>query len=123
MSRIAVVVPAKDEAPTIGALLDGISRIVVPGHTLHPIVVDDGSTDATASLARDRGAIVVAHPANRGLGAAVRTGLRAAVDSGAAAVAYLDAETLLGSQTQLSYQLALKALDGKWSLLRTAMKG
>ena len=35
----------------------------------------------------------------------------------------LDRETLLGSETQLQYQLALKALDGKWSLLRTAMKG
>jgi flagellar basal-body rod protein FlgB len=35
----------------------------------------------------------------------------------------LDRETLLGSQTDLQYQLALKALDGKWSLLRTAIKG
>ena len=92
MSRIAVVIPAKDEAATIGALLDGISRVTVPGHELHPIVVDDGSTDATAAIAKGRGADVVAHPENRGLGAAVRTGLRAAVASGAVAVAYLDAD-------------------------------
>ena len=92
MSRIAVVVPAKDEGETIGALLDGISNVSVPGHTLHPIVVDDGSTAATAAIARGRGAEVVAHPENRGLGAAVRTGLRAAVASGAVAVAYLDAD-------------------------------
>ena len=92
MSRIAVVVPAKDEGATIGALLDGISEVSVPGHDLHPIVVDDGSTDATAAIARGRGAEVVAHPENRGLGAAVRTGLRAAVASGAVAVAYLDAD-------------------------------
>ena len=92
MSRIAVVVPAKDEGATIGALLDGISEVSVPGHDLHPIVVDDGSTDATAAIARGRGAEVVVHPENRGLGAAVRTGLRAAVASGAVAVAYLDAD-------------------------------
>jgi len=92
VSRVAVIVPAKDEAQTIGALLDGISRVHLPGHSLHPIVVDDGSTDGTAAIARGRGAAVVAHPENRGLGAAVRTGLRAAVRSGAVAVAYLDAD-------------------------------
>jgi glycosyltransferase involved in cell wall biosynthesis len=92
VSRIAVVIPAKDEGATIGALLDGISNVSVPGHDLHPIVVDDGSTDATAAIARGRGAEVVSHPENRGLGAAVRTGLRASVASGAVAVAYLDAD-------------------------------
>jgi len=92
VSRIAVVVPAKDECATIGAVLDGISEVSVPGHDLHPIVVDDGSTDATAAIARRRGAEVVVHPENRGLGAAVRTGLRAAVASGSIAVAYLDAD-------------------------------
>ena len=92
MSRIAVVIPAKDEGATIGALLDGVSKVSVPGHDLHPIVVDDGSTDTTAAIARGRGAEVVTHPGNRGLGAAVRTGLRAAVASGAIAVAYLDAD-------------------------------
>jgi len=92
VSRIAVVIPAKDEGATIGALLDGVSKVSVPGHDLHPIVVDDGSTDATAAIARGRGAEVVTHPGNRGLGAAVRTGLRAAVASGAIAVAYLDAD-------------------------------
>ena len=92
MSCIAVVIPAKDEGATIGALLDGISNVTVPGCDLHPIVVDDGSADATAAIARNRGATVVSHPANRGLGAAVRTGLRAAVASDAVAVAYLDAD-------------------------------
>ena len=92
MTRIAVVIPAKDEAATMGALLAGISRVNLPGHDLHAIVVDDGSKDRTAAIARGRGAEVVAHPENRGLGAAVRTGLRAAVASGASAVAYLDAD-------------------------------
>jgi glycosyltransferase involved in cell wall biosynthesis len=92
VNRVAVVIPAKDEEATIGALLDRISRVRVPGQELCPIVVDDGSTDGTAGIAHERGALVVSHPANRGLGAAVRTGLRAAVETGAPAVAYLDAD-------------------------------
>ncbi|MEJ7842236.1 MAG: glycosyltransferase family 2 protein [Rubrobacter sp.] len=92
MKTVAVVIPAKDEEATIGELLDGISKVVVDGHTLQPIVVDDGSLDRTAAIARERGATVVTHRRNRGLGAAVRTGLRAAVETGADAVAYLDAD-------------------------------
>jgi glycosyltransferase involved in cell wall biosynthesis len=92
VKTVAVVIPAKDEEATIGELLDGVSRIAVPGHVLRPIVVDDGSKDRTAAIAQGRGAEVVVHPENRGLGAAVRTGLQAAVASGAVAVAYLDAD-------------------------------
>ncbi len=92
MRSLAVVVPAKNEEATIGELLDRIAGVRVPGWELHPIVVDDGSTDRTAEVARKLGAVVVAHPANRGLGAAVRTGLQAAVEAGVGAVAYLDAD-------------------------------
>ena len=92
MKLLAVVVPAKDEEATIGELRDRIARVRVPGHELSVIVVDDGSTDQTAEIARARGAAVISHEENRGLGAAVRTGLRAAVERGADAVAYLDAD-------------------------------
>lgn len=92
MSRISIVIPAKDEEATIGELLDGISNVQLTGYELSPIVVDDGSTDNTAEKARSKGATVVSHPENRGLGAAVRTGLRAAVEADALAVAYLDAD-------------------------------
>lgn len=92
MKPLAVVVPARDEETTIGELLDRVARVRVPGHELRPIVVDDGSADRTPKIARERGAGVVRHPRSRGLGAAVRTGLRAAVETGASAVAYLDAD-------------------------------
>lgn len=92
MKLLAVVVPAKDEEETIGELLDRISTVRVPGYALQAFVVDDGSTDRTAEIARTKGATVVHHPSNRGLGAAVRTGLQAAVEAGAVAVAYLDAD-------------------------------
>jgi len=92
MRRLAVIVPAKDEEATVGVLLDRIARVRVSGCELHTTVIDDGSTDRTAAIAHSKGAEVVRHPENRGLGAAVRTGLRAAVDGGADAVAYLDAD-------------------------------
>lgn len=92
MKPLAVVVPAKDEEATIGELLDRVSAVSVPGYRLRSFVIDDGSTDATARIARECGATVVSHPTNRGLGAAVRTGLVSAVESGAAVVAYLDAD-------------------------------
>ena len=92
MKLLAVVVPAKDEEATLGKLLDRIARVRVPGYELRAFVVDDGSIDRTAEIARERGAIAIRHPENRGLGAAVRTGLRAAVEVGAHAVAYLDAD-------------------------------
>jgi glycosyltransferase involved in cell wall biosynthesis len=92
MKHLAVVVPARDEEATIGELLERVASFRVPGYELRPIVVDDGSVDRTAEIARKRGAVVVRHPHNCGLGAAVRTGLRAAVEAGASAVAYLDAD-------------------------------
>ena len=92
MKHLVVVVPAKDEEATIGELLDRVREVQVPGCELRPIVVDDGSIDRTAEIARERGADVVSHPENRGLGAAVCTGLRTAVERGADAVAYLDAD-------------------------------
>jgi glycosyltransferase involved in cell wall biosynthesis len=92
VNLLAVVVPVKDEEATLGDLLDRISRVRVPGYELRPIVVDDGSTDRSAEVARQRGAAVVRHAENRGLGAAVRTGLRAAVQAGAVVIAYLDAD-------------------------------
>lgn len=92
MSLLAVVVPAHNEEATIAELLDRIGAVRVPGCELRAFVIDDGSTDGTARIARERGATVTSHPANRGLGAALRTGLRVAVEAGAEAVVYLDAD-------------------------------
>ena len=92
MKRLAVVVPAMDEEATIGELLERIGRVEAPGCELFTVVVDDGSADRTGEISRGHGATVVRHERNRGLGAAVRTGLRSAVEEGADLVAYLDAD-------------------------------
>lgn len=92
MRLLTVIIPAKDEEATLGEVLGRVADVGVPGCGISPIVVDDGSTDSTAGVAREMGARVAAHPRNRGLGAAVRTGLEAAVEEGAEVVAYLDAD-------------------------------
>jgi glycosyltransferase involved in cell wall biosynthesis len=86
-----MVLPAYDEEATVADVVRRAPAFV-RGHPVEVLVVDDGSTDATAAAARAGGATVHSLPRNRGLGAAVRTGLAWAVEQGAAAVAFLDAD-------------------------------
>jgi dolichol-phosphate mannosyltransferase len=82
---IYVVLPAYNEAVAIVALLSRLARVADERRLpLSIIVVDDGSTDGTAARASAVAGIavrVIQHPRNRGLGAAIRTGLTAAVDA------------------------------------------
>jgi glycosyltransferase involved in cell wall biosynthesis len=71
MARVAAVIPAKDEADRIAATVRAVRAI--PGVDL-VVVVDDGSSDDTAVLARQSGAEVVRHARNRGKAAAMATG-------------------------------------------------
>ena len=71
----SIVIPAFNEEPAIGSLVAALRG----GAAWHEIiVVDDGSSDATADRAREAGAAVVRHPYNKGNGAAVKTGIRQA---------------------------------------------
>src|SRR4051794_31237620 len=87
--RVIVLIPALDEAESIGAVLAAVPS-AVSGVPTVTVVVDDGSTDGTAERAEAAGAVVIRHGHNRGGGAALRTGYRLAIDGGAAAVVTLD---------------------------------
>ena len=90
-SPIVLFMPAHNEEESVGTCVQRTPASVM-GRSVQVLVVDDGSTDATAERARAAGAEVISLPENRGLGAAVRVGLTAAVDRGAAAVAFCDAD-------------------------------
>ena len=86
---VAVVIPAYQAAATIAGVVARTSR-AVPGATVY--VVDDGSTDGTGGEGRGAGATVLIHPRNRGKGAALATGISAALDGGAEVIVTLDAD-------------------------------
>ena len=87
--RVLVAVPALNEAAAIGQVLTSLSA----AHPLADVViVDDGSRDATASIARAAGAHVVSHAINLGVGAAMGTAFKYAVRNGYDAVIQFDGD-------------------------------
>lgn len=80
VSRLTVVIPAKNEEAGIRPLLAELKQVVseVPGLNCEVLVIDDGSSDATADAARELGASVISHPESLGNGAAVKRGIREA---------------------------------------------
>jgi hypothetical protein len=90
-ARALAVITARDEQASVAAVVAGLPP-EIRGVPLDVLVVDDGSRDETAAVARAAGARVISHARNRGLGAALRTGLEVARDEGYAAAVYLDGD-------------------------------
>jgi glycosyltransferase involved in cell wall biosynthesis len=85
--KVAVVIPAFNESTSIQEVVKTVRAAFD-----WVIVVDDGSTDATADIAQSAGAHVLVHPINLGQGAALQTGLEYAIQSGADLIATFDAD-------------------------------
>jgi len=90
--KLAVYLPALNEARTIGELLDAIPRNIPGISSLETIVVDDGSSDGTGDVAALHGARVVRHARNLGTGRAFMSGVRAALAGGADIIVGMDAD-------------------------------
>jgi glycosyltransferase involved in cell wall biosynthesis len=74
-TSVSIIIPAYNEAGNIGEIVNRLSGLYPDAEI---IVVNDGSTDETASVARGSGAIVYSHPYNIGNGAAIKSGIRIA---------------------------------------------
>lgn len=82
--KLSIIVPVFNEEKTIADVLKRLNRVIIPGVMKEIIVVDDGSTDATASVISNLNSQIsnmktLAHKKNLGKGAAVRTGIEQAV--------------------------------------------
>jgi glycosyltransferase involved in cell wall biosynthesis len=85
--KVCCVIPAYQESRAIGQVVQATRRYCDP-----VIVVDDGSTDETGSIAAAEGALVLRHSRNLGKGAALRTGLTKASQLGCLVTITLDGD-------------------------------
>lgn len=106
-NTISVVIPTYNEGSAIGAVVEALRSSAI-WHEI--IVVDDGSHDDTETRARCAGATVVRHPYNKGNGASIKTGVRAATG---AFVLIMDGD----GQHQASEALKVVARLGEYDLV------
>lgn len=117
MSRVALsfVLPAKNEQAVVGKVVAGLRQLYPEAQI---VVVDDGSTDETGSVARQAGAEVCRHPYSMGNGAAIKTGARVAMGD---VIVFMDAdgqhrpEAVQGLLDKLAegYSMVVGARDGE----------
>jgi glycosyltransferase involved in cell wall biosynthesis len=108
-SKVSAIVPAHDEEPTLAGVLAPLLA--------HPlldevIVVDDGSSDGTAALARSMGANVVSLPQNRGKAAAMASGVAAARND---VIFFCDADVIGLSQEAVT-QVVSPVTSGRFTM-------
>ena len=85
--EIAIIIPAYNASGSLRGVIEGIK-----GYGLNIVVIDDGSADATAEIARDTGVQILQHRINRGKGVSLRTGFRFLMHQGYGAVITIDAD-------------------------------
>ena len=90
--KLVVQIPALNEEITIQEVIEKIPRDIEGVSQVEVVVVDDGSTDKTADLAREVGAHVVRHEKPRGVGAAFRSGIDRSGSLGADIICTIDAD-------------------------------
>ncbi len=109
LERMVAVIPAYNEEMTAGGVV-GQVRLFVD----RVYVVDDASTDATASQAEEAGAIVIRHEVNQGIASALNSGYRAATEDNASLVVQLDAD---GQHDPSHLPVLVNALDEKTDII------
>ncbi len=113
-SRTSIIIPAHNEEQSIGNVLRALSRW---SERVEIIVVDDGSTDCTGQVAQSAGVRVIRHLHNKGYGAALKTGIRAAAGN---LIVIMDADS---EHSADQIELLLNALDDNDMVVGARGKG
>lgn len=92
LMKLVVTIPALNEEKTIAQVVGGVPRQIPGIDTVEVLVVNDGSTDNTASAAEEAGASVVTLPGEDGLGVVFRTGFENAMRRGADIIVNIDGD-------------------------------
>ena len=108
MSKISVVMPAKNEEAAIGQTIQKILALQMVDEV---IVVNDGSTDQTQKVAESVGAIVVTHPYSKGNGAAIKSGARHAHGD---IIIFMDAD---GQHDPMDIPMMLRKIEQGYDLV------
>ena len=91
--KIVVTIPAYNEAKSIGRLIREIKKSMGSGrYNYNILVVDDGSTDKTADIAKKSGAVVYSHPKNYGLAETFNTEIKKCLELKADVIVHIDAD-------------------------------
>lgn len=108
MPSVSIILPAKNEA-------EGLGRVLPQLKLLHPqaeiIVSDDGSSDTTATIAREHGALVLSAPYSMGNGAAIKRGARAAIGD---VLVFMDAD---GQHDPAHVDVLLRKLEDGYDMV------
>ncbi|MBI1787149.1 MAG: glycosyltransferase family 2 protein [Acidobacteria bacterium] len=137
IKAVSVVIPAFNEEKGIGPVIEQVRGLLQEkGVDAEVVVVDDGSTDASAKAAQAAGARVIRHRSNRGYGAALKTGITAAKHSivvitdadGTYPAAHIpellaeleNADMVVGARTGRNVAIPAVRKPAKWALNRLA---
>ncbi len=137
-SHVSIIIPAFNEKGSISGTIDDVDRVMKSqDYVYEVIVVDDGSTDGTAEMAREHSsARVIRHERNRGYGASLKTGIRNArgeiiliidadstypVDMIPLLLSQMDEyDMVVGARTGKDVNIALARKPAKWVLSKLA---
>ncbi len=96
--HLVVIIPALNEERTIASVISRIPKTIEGISDMSVVVINDGSSDATATLSSVAGAIVVSHAHPMGVGAAFHTGIKEALQLGAHYIVNIDADGQFNSE-------------------------